>query len=88
MRERFSGSMIMVAIAAAAAGAVIAASITQTSAQAPAASGTRQPRSAENALGRTRSAGHLDRRDRHAVAAPRQVCEPGIFHRGAAGRIG
>jgi len=39
MREKFSGSMISVAIAAAAAGAVILAPITRASAQAPAASG-------------------------------------------------
>ena len=39
MREKFSGSMISVAIAAAAAGAVISAPITRASAQAPAASG-------------------------------------------------
>src|ERR1700720_4359016 len=36
MRERFSGSMITVAIAAAAVGAVISVSIDRTSAQAPA----------------------------------------------------
>jgi hypothetical protein len=40
MRERFSGLMITVAIAGAAVGAVISVSITRTSAQAPAASGT------------------------------------------------
>src|ERR1700693_5298783 len=40
MRERFSGSMITVAIAGAAVSAVIAVSITRTSAQAPAASAT------------------------------------------------
>src|ERR1700732_4976778 len=40
MRERFSGSMITVAIAGAAVGAVISVSITRTSAQAPAASAT------------------------------------------------
>ncbi len=39
MREKFSDSMISVAIAAAAAGAVISAPITRASAQAPAASG-------------------------------------------------
>ena len=39
MRDRFSGSMMTVAIAAAAVGAVISVSITRTSAQAPAASG-------------------------------------------------
>jgi hypothetical protein len=39
MRERFSGSMITVAIAAAAAGVIISAPITRASAQAPAASG-------------------------------------------------
>ena len=38
MRDRFSGSMITVAIAAAAVGAVISVSITRASAQAPAAS--------------------------------------------------
>jgi hypothetical protein len=38
MGDRFSGSMIMVAIAAAAVSAVIAAAVTRTSAQAPAAS--------------------------------------------------
>ena len=40
MRERFSGSLITVAIAAAAASAVISAPITWAWAQAPAASGT------------------------------------------------
>ena len=40
MRERFSDSMIMVAIAGAAVSAVISVSITRTSAQAPAASAT------------------------------------------------
>jgi hypothetical protein len=39
MREKFSGSMISVAIAVAAAGAVISTPITRASAQAPAASG-------------------------------------------------
>jgi hypothetical protein len=48
----------------------------------------RTNRCAENPLGRTRSAGYLDGGNRHAVAAPRQVCGPGIFYRGAAGRIG
>ena len=62
MRDRFSGS-ITVAIAAAAVGAVISVSITRTSAQAPAASATAPAASAENALGRTRPAGHLDRRN-------------------------
>src|SRR6266568_8580532 len=42
----------------------------------------------ENAVGRTRPTGNLDRRIRHALAAPRQVCKPRIFHRGAASRIG
>ena len=37
MRPHLSGSMIMVAIAAAAVGAVVSASITQTSGQGPAA---------------------------------------------------
>src|SRR5712691_112079 len=40
MRDRFSGSMITVAIAGAAVSAVISVSITRTSAQAPTASGT------------------------------------------------
>ena len=40
MRDRFSGSMITVAIAAAAVGAVFSVSITGTSAQAPAVSAT------------------------------------------------
>ena len=40
MRERLSGLMITVAIAGAAVGLVISVSITGTSAQAPAASGT------------------------------------------------
>src|SRR5215831_10541974 len=40
MRERFSGSMITVAIAGAAVGIVISVPVTQTSAQAPAAFGT------------------------------------------------
>ena len=43
---------------------------------------------AEDALGRTRSTGHLDRRKRHAVPALPQIREPGILHRGAAGGIG
>src|SRR5215475_6466459 len=43
--------------------------------------------SIENALGRTRSAGHLDRRDRHAISTVPEVCEPRIFHRCPAGRI-
>jgi hypothetical protein len=40
MRDRFSGSMITLAIAAAAVSAVISVAVTRTSAQAPAASGT------------------------------------------------
>src|ERR1700732_3353727 len=40
MRDRFSGSMVTVAIAAAAVSAAISVPITGTSAQAPAASGT------------------------------------------------
>src|SRR5438876_3742736 len=40
MRDRFTGSMITVAIAAAAVSAVVSGSITRTSAQAPAASVT------------------------------------------------
>jgi hypothetical protein len=40
MQKRFSGSVLMIAIAAAAIGAVILVSITRTQAQAPAASGT------------------------------------------------
>ena len=43
---------------------------------------------AENTLGRTRSAGHLDRRNRHALAAARQVRQPRIFHSRTASRIG
>ena len=39
MRDRFSGSMVAVTIAAAALGAAISMPVTQTSAQAPAASG-------------------------------------------------
>ena len=45
-------------------------------------------RSAENALGRARSAGHLDGGDRYAAATPCQICEPGVFYPRAAGRIG
>ena len=61
MREMFSGSMITVAIAGAAVG-VISLSVIGTLAQAPGRfrHGARRRR-AENALGRTRSAGHLDR---------------------------
>jgi hypothetical protein len=40
MRDRFSGAMVTVAIAAAAVGAAISGPVTRTSAQAPAASGT------------------------------------------------
>jgi hypothetical protein len=81
VRERFSGSVITVAIVAAA--AVISGAITRTSAQAPAPFATPRVPSlgAENALGRTRSAGHLDGRKRHALAAARQVRQPRIFHR-------
>ena len=42
----------------------------------------------ENALGRTRPAGNLDRRNRYAAPTPRTVCEPGILHRGPARGIG
>ena len=66
---------------AALAGAVISVSLTGTSAQAPATD-------AENGLGRTRSTGHLDRRNRHAPAALAQVREPRIFHRSRARRFG
>ena len=44
MRRRFSGSMITVAIAAAAVGAIVSVSITRTSAQAPAAPAARPAR--------------------------------------------
>ena len=40
MRDRFSGSMVAVTMTAAAVGAAISVPVTQTSAQAPAASGT------------------------------------------------
>src|SRR6266700_1388581 len=40
MRDRFSGSMVVVAIAAAAVSAAISVPVTRTSAQAPAVSGT------------------------------------------------
>ena len=42
---------------------------------------------AEDAVGRARPAGHLDRRNRHAVPALAEIREPGILHRGAAGGI-
>ena len=42
MRERFSGSMVAVAIAATAVSAVISVPVSRTSAQAPTASGTRR----------------------------------------------
>ena len=89
MRDRFSGSMITVAIAR---GRCRRRHFGVRHADVGSGSGgfrhgAGRP-GAENALGRTRSAGHLDRRNRHALAAPRQVCEPGILHRGAAGRIG
>jgi hypothetical protein len=55
MLDRFSGSMITIAIAA--------------SAQAPGGSAAAPAPAVKNALGRTRSAGHLDRRKRHALPA-------------------
>jgi hypothetical protein len=80
MRERCVGSRIMVATIAGTA-AVISASTDRTSAQAPPSfPAAPAPAGAENGLGRARSAGHLDRRERHASAAPRQICQPRILH--------
>ena len=84
MGDRFSGSIVTAAISAAAIAAFLV-SVTPTSAQTPPASGGAD---AEDAVGRTRSAGHLDRRNRHAVPALAKYREPGILHRGATGRIG
>jgi hypothetical protein len=79
MRESFAGSMIAVAVCRGRGRHFNVDHADVGSGSSP---------GAENALGRTRSTGNLDRRKRHAVAAARQVCRPGIFHRGAASRIG
>ena len=65
MGDRFSGSIVTVAIAAAVASAAISVSVTRDLCSGPC--GIR--RGAEDPLGRTRSAGHLDRGIRHAPAA-------------------
>jgi hypothetical protein len=77
MRERFSSSMMPVAMASVS--AVISVPIAPTQAQG--VTGSAMSPSLATPLGRTRSAGHLDRRNRHPLAAPCQVCGPGIFHR-------
>jgi hypothetical protein len=60
MRERFLGSMVTVAIAA----TITSVLIARATAQAPAASIAAPAASAlKNALGRTGSTGHLDRRN-------------------------
>ena len=58
MPDRSSGSMITVTLAAA---AVAALSLPLAMAQVPAKSGAAQDSAVKNAVGRTRSAGHLDR---------------------------
>ena len=90
MRDRFSGSMTALAIAAAVGGAVISMSITRTSAQAPAASVT-APATApalKTPWGEPDLQGIWTDESDTPLQRSRQVCEPGIFHRGAAGRIG
>jgi hypothetical protein len=56
MRERFSMLTII-----AAAGAFVTGSINPTAAQAPASPGTASAPGVDYIMGRTRSAGHLDR---------------------------
>ena len=70
MRDRFSVSIITVAIAAAAVGAVASVSVTR----AAGAVGV-----AENAMGRARSAGHLDGSDRHALPTPSRYANQEFF---------
>ena len=88
MRDRFSGSMITVAIAAAAVSAVVSVSITPTSAQAPAASATAPAPALKTPWGEPDLQGIWTDETDTPLQRSRQVCEPGIFHRGAARRIG
>jgi hypothetical protein len=80
MRDRFSGLMISVALAAAGVGVVAAVSIPQTTAQAPAASAA----TLKTPWGEPDLQGIWTDETDPPAALP-QVCEQGSFHRGRAG---
>src|SRR6266404_6112330 len=84
MREKFSGSMIKVAIAAAAASTIILPSVVRAPAQGPTGSGATPAASPslKTPWGEPDLQGIWTRRNNHAFAATRQVREPGSFHRG------
>jgi len=83
MRDRFSGSMVTLAIVAAALVAAVWMPITETSAQTPGVSGT----ALKTPWGEPDLQGiWTDTFD--TVPAPSQICQPGILHRSATGRAG
>jgi len=79
MRTNFSSSVPILAITAVAVSAVLSIPISRAPAKLQQLSARRQPRT-KTPWGEPDFARHLDRRNRHALAAPRQVREPGVFY--------
>ena len=86
MLDRFSGSMITVAVAVAAASAVISAPIARTQAQSLAASAPAPV--LKTPWGEPDLQGIWMEETDTPLQRPARYAEPGIFYRGAAGRIG
>ena len=82
MRGRFSGLLITAAVTATAASAVIS-NVDRSRVGAGRGRASGAAPALKDTLGRTRSAGHLDRRNADIAAAPRPLCQPGIFHAGS-----